>query len=144
MMRAELLDRLDVLLGGRAAEEIVFGDISTGAQDDLRRATDIVRHMVAEYGMSEALGLATLDGSSRGAFLQLPTGGDHAYSDETSRLIDEEIRTMLNAAHDRARKTLLSKRTTLDALAALLIEKEVVDRNALDQLLAAKEVTHAA
>ena len=144
MTRAELLDRLDVLLGGRAAEEIVFGDISTGAQDDLRRATDIVRHMVAEYGMSEALGLATLDGSSRAAFLQVPIGGDHAYSDETSRMIDEEIRSMLNAAHDRARNTLLSKRTKLDALAALLIEKEVVDRDALNQLLAEKEITHAA
>src|SRR5207245_3027925 len=59
MTRAELLDRLDVLLGGRVAEEIVFGDVSTGAQDDLQRATDMARHMVARYGMSDALGLAT-------------------------------------------------------------------------------------
>ena len=138
MMRAELLDRLDVLLGGRVAEEIIFNDVSTGAQDDLRRATDIVRHMVAEYGMSSALGLATLD-VRQPAFLQIPNGGDHLYSDETSRLIDEEIRTMLNAAHDRARETLLAKRRTLEALAALLIEKEVVDREALNQLLAAQQ-----
>src|SRR5207237_5260705 len=61
MTRAELLDRLDVLLGGRTAEEIIFGDVSTGAQDDLQRATDLVRHMITRYGMSEALGLATFE-----------------------------------------------------------------------------------
>ena len=134
MTRAELLDRIDVLLGGRVAEEIIFGDVSTGAQDDLRRATDIVRHMLTEYGMNEALGLATL-GARQPLFLQVP-GEQPPYSEATSRLVDEEIRKMLSAAHDRARETLLAKRRALEALAALLIEKEVVDRGALTQLLA--------
>jgi cell division protease FtsH len=136
MTRAELLDRLDVLLGGRVAEEIIFGDVSTGAQDDLRRATDIVRHMLTEYGMNDALGLATL-GTRQPMFLQV--SGDQAagYSEATSRLVDEETRRMLNEAHARARDTLSAKRATLEALAALLIEKEVVDRGALAQLLAA-------
>ena len=143
MMRAELLDRLDVLLGGRVAEEIIFGDVSTGAQDDLRRATDIVRHMLTEYGMSDALGLATLSPSRQTMFLPMP--GDQAVcSEETSRLIDEETRRMLQAAHDRTRETLLGQRATLEALAALLIEKEVVDRDTLTQVLAATSTPAAA
>jgi len=73
MTRAELLDRLDVLLGGRVAEELVFGDVSTGAQDDLQRATDMARHMVARYGMSEALGLATFEAPRQALFLNVPS-----------------------------------------------------------------------
>ena len=74
MTRAELLDRLDVLLGGRTAEELIFGDVSTGAQDDLQRATDLVRHMITRYGMSDALGLATFEAPRQALFLQVPTG----------------------------------------------------------------------
>jgi len=135
MTRAELLDRLDVLLGGRVAEEIAVGDISTGAEDDLQRATDLVRHMITRYGMSEALGLATLEEPRQALFLQIPGGGQKEYSEETGKLIDAEIRQMLAAAHARVRETLTAKRPVLERLAKLLIDREVVGREALTELL---------
>ena len=144
MTRAELLDRLDVLLGGRVAEELVFGDISTGAQDDLQRATDMARHMVARYGMSETLGLATFDAPRQALFLDVPSMTQREYSEETARKIDAEISQLLETAHRRVRKTLGKKRALLDALAKRLIETEVVDRAALAQLIAdAEPLPHA-
>jgi cell division protease FtsH len=136
MTRAELLDRLDVLLGGRVAEEIVFGDVSTGAQDDLQRATDLACHMITSYGMSEALGLATFEEPRQTPFPHVPSGGRKEYSEETSRMIDVEIRKIFDASHARVQETLTAKRDVLEALAKLLIEKEVVDREALTRLLA--------
>ncbi len=136
MTRAELLDRLDVLLGGRVAEEIVFGDVSTGAQDDLQRATDLTRHMITRYGMSEALGMATFEKPRQAFLLQVPSGGQKEYSEETSRMIDVEIRQLFEASHARVQETLTAKRDVLEALAKVLIEKEVVDREALTRLLA--------
>jgi cell division protease FtsH len=135
MTRAELLDRLDVLLGGRTAEEITFGDVSTGAQDDLQRATDLVRHMITRYGMSEALGLATFEAPRQALFLQVPTGAAKEYSEETARVIDAEIQQLLEAAHLRVRATLTAQRGLLESLGELLIAQEVVDRHALTQLL---------
>jgi cell division protease FtsH len=140
MTRAELLDRLDVLLGGRVAEELVFGDISTGAQDDLQRATDIARHMVARYGMTEALGLATFEPPRQALFLNVPSMAQREYSEETARRIDDEIRTLFEAAHERVRQTLTAKRDVLTSLAKLLIEKEVVSRDGLAALLASADV----
>jgi cell division protease FtsH len=135
MTRAELLDRLDVLLGGRVAEELIFGDVSTGAQDDLQRATDIARHMITSYGMGETLGLATFE-RPRPLFLPVPMTGPKEYSERTAEAIDAEIQKMLTAAHTRVRETLTAKRMTLEALAKRLIEKEVVDRDALVALIA--------
>src|SRR5205823_6290724 len=136
MTRAELLDRLDVLLGGRTAEEIACDDVSTGAQDDLQRATDLARHMITRYGMSEALGLATFETPHQALFLQGPTSTPQEYSEETARVIDAEIQQLLEAAHTRVRETLTAKRAVLESLAKLLISQEVVDRQALDRLLA--------
>ena len=135
LTRAELLDRLDVLLGGRVAEELIFGDVSTGAQDDLQRATDIARHMITRYGMGEALGLATFE-PPRPMFLPVPTGGPKEYSERTAETIDAEIQKLLEAAHGRVHETLTAQRLTLETLAKRLIEKEVVDREALTQLIA--------
>ncbi len=135
MTRAELLDRLDVLLGGRVAEEIIFGDVSTGAQDDLQKATKMARHMVAQYGMSERLGLATFEEPHQ-TFLDVPGLEPHEYSEATARTIDSEIAALLDTAHKRVRETLAAKRSVLEALAKLLIEREVVDREALQTLLA--------
>jgi len=135
MTRAELLDRLDVLLGGRVAEEIVFGDVSTGAQDDLQRATDIARHMVTQYGMSETIGLASFE-ELRPAFLSVRTTANQEYSEDTSRLIDAEVRKLLSESHERVRQTLSEKRPVLESLAALLAEREVVDRSALEGITA--------
>jgi len=135
MTRSELLDRLDVLLGGRVAEELTFGDVSTGAQDDLQRATDIARHMITRYGMSETLGLATFE-PPRPLFLPGATSGPKEYSERTAEAIDAEIQTLLEAAHRRVRETLTAKRPTLEALAKRLIEKEIVDRETLAKLIA--------
>src|SRR5258708_1806626 len=136
MTRAELLDRLDVLLGGRVAEEIIFGDVSTGAHDDLQRASDLVRHMVTQYGMSHELGLGTFERPRSGLFLGGPGPGDREYSEDTARMIDAERRRLLEAAHLRVQTTLKERRTLREVLAKVLIEKEVVDRDALTALLA--------
>ena len=135
LRRTELLDRLDVLLGGRVAEEIVFGDVSTGAQNDLQRATDMARQMVAQFGMSESLGLAAFEQPLHGLYLNdgLPQGR-REYSERTAQAIDEEVKKFLSEAHDRVKCTLAEHRTTLSALAHLLLEKEVVDRAGLDAL----------
>ena len=136
LKRSELLDRLDVLLGGRVAEELVYGDVSTGAQDDLERATDMARHMVTQYGMSERLGQVTFDSPRAGAFLAVPETGSHRnYSEETAKLIDEDIAALIRDAHARVRRTLTERRPALDMLARMLLEREVVDRAALDQAL---------
>jgi cell division protease FtsH len=139
MTRAELLDRLDVLLGGRVAEELIFGDVSTGAQDDLQRATDMARHMVARYGMSETLGLATFEPPRQALFLNVPSMAQREYSEETARRIDDEIGKLLKTAHGRVRETLAAKREVLTSLAKLLIEKEVVGRDDLTALLKSAE-----
>jgi cell division protease FtsH len=122
-------------LGGRTAEEIVFGDISTGAQDDLQRATDLVRHMITRYGMSDALGLATFEAPRQALFLQVPSGASREYSEETARVIDAEIQQFMEAAHTRVRATLTTQRGHLEALGQLLIAEEVVERTALTRLL---------
>lgn len=134
LKKTELLDRLDVLLGGRVAEEIIFSDVSTGAQNDLQRATDMARHMVTQYGMSENLGLVTLEEPVQ-SFLNVPgMPGKREYSERTAQAIDEEVRNILSEAQGRVRETLTRKRPFLEALAKLLLEKEVVDRTALDRL----------
>ena len=136
LKKSELLDRIDVLLGGRVAEELVFADVSTGAQNDLQRATDIARHMVTHYGMSESLGLATFEEPRTAMFLDLPMQQPRAeYSERTAQAIDDEIRKHLAEARERVRTTLTAHRDKLDVLAKLLQEKEVVDRVTLDMLL---------
>ena len=137
MRRSELLDRLDVLLAGRVAEQLVFEDVSTGAENDLQRATDMARHMVTHYGMSEALGLATYDARPAPLYLNGPTLPEpRTFSERTAEAIDGEVRRLLDEARDRVTQTLRTNRETLEALAALLLEKEVVDRAMLDSLMA--------
>ena len=136
MRRAELLDRIDVLLGGRVAEEIVFGDVSTGAQNDLQRVTDLARHMVTQYGMSETLGLVTFEEPRSNPFLNVSGAGrSREYSEKTAQAIDDEIRRIIGEARERVRTTLTQRRGALDALAKLLLEKEVVDRKGLEALV---------
>jgi cell division protease FtsH len=136
LKRSELLDRLDVLLGGRVAEEIVYGDISTGAQNDLQRATDMARHMVTQYGMSERLGHVTFDASRPQQYLHVPEAPQRpGYSERTAELIDQEVGELIAAAHARVKSTLTEQRATLNALARLLLEREVVERPLLDELL---------
>lgn len=137
LRRSELLDRLDVFLGGRMAEQIVFDDVSTGARNDLERATDMARQMVTQYGMSNSLGLPCYERAGNSLLPISPAlpRSDREYSERTAQIIDEEVRLILAEAAERTRKTLLAQRPVLDALAQLLLDKEVVDRPTLDTLL---------
>ena len=125
--RQALLNQLAVLLGGRSAEEIAFQEISTGAQNDLQRATDLARAMVAEYGMSEALGPVAFKGRSRQRFLEVPGLEPEAFAEETARQIDSEIKQLVVDAHTRASDILRDRRSILGTLARRLIEQEVVE-----------------
>jgi cell division protease FtsH len=143
LRKAELLDRLDVYLGGRVAEELVFGDVSTGAQNDLQMATDLARHMVTQYGMSTRLGLVSYEQAPAAPAWPGPMGQQPAYSERTARTIDAEISALLGAARQRVLDTLAAKRGLLDALARALLDKETVDRAALDALLAGPQLKSA-
>nr|WP_229506759.1 ATP-dependent zinc metalloprotease FtsH [Pseudoduganella rivuli] len=135
LRKAELLDRLDVLLGGRVAEELVFGDASTGAQNDLQQATDLARHMVLQYGMSERVGLSSFEpANGAGGYMPGP-GSRRGYSEYMARLADAEVASLLAAARDRVRATLARSRATLDALAQALLDRETLDRPAIDAIL---------
>ncbi len=137
MRMSELLDRIDVLLGGRVAEMLVFGDVSTGAENDLQRATDMARHMVTHYGMSDALGLATFDARPTPIFLAGPAPAQpRDYSERTAETIDAEVRRILDEARERVTTTLTAQRAALDRLAQALLEREGVDRATLDDLMA--------
>jgi len=134
MTRNELLDRLQVLLGGRVSEEIIFGDVSTGAQNDLQRATDIARSMVMEYGMSERLGPLTYTRDPRSAHLDLGLGPrERDYSEMIAQEIDEEITRIVEDAHEKVRVTLKRERGCLEKLAKILLEKESIDGDELKQ-----------
>jgi cell division protease FtsH len=135
MTRSELLDRLAVFIGGRVAEELVFGEISTGAQNDLQRATDIARSMVTEYGMSDRLGLVTYERERRPMFLPDTFSAGKTYSEERAAQIDEEISKVIEEAHARVRGILSQRRKVLDDLAHLLLEKEVVQGEELREML---------
>ncbi len=124
--RPYLEDALAVRLGGRAAEEVVFGVPSTGAQDDLASATELAGRMVREWGMSDALG-AMAWGPRGPVFLGEELMHTRDYSDETARVIDEEVARLLGAQAARARQVLLEHRPALDALAAALVSAETLD-----------------
>jgi cell division protease FtsH len=136
MTRTDLLGQLAVLLGGRTAEEIAFKEISTGAQNDLQRATDIARAMVTEFGMSDLVGLVNHNGHKRNAFLETPFAQERgAYAEQTALLLDTEVKRILTEAHDEARRVLLERRSVLDALSERLLEVEVVESAELLALL---------
>jgi cell division protease FtsH len=136
MQRKDLLAQLTVLLGGRTAEEIALGEISTGAQNDLQRATDIARAMVTEWGMSEALGAVNYDGHKRSRFLDIPLGPERgAYAEDTARLIDAEVKRIMTAAHDDARRILTGKRGLLEAVTRRLLDIEVMEGDELRRIM---------
>jgi cell division protease FtsH len=144
MTRSELLARIHVLLGGRAAEEMIFGDISTGAQNDLQKATEIARTMVTQFGMSEKVGLVSLEGPRTPTFLPVPMQVPKEYSERTARAIDEEVKSILSEIHGKVGELLGAHREKLDALANLLLEKEVIDRPQLQAIVKAWSLDRAA
>jgi cell division protease FtsH len=122
----ELFDQVAILLGGRVAEEIVFGDISTGAQNDLERASELARNMICTYGMSEKLGPLTFGKKNRALFLGTEFSEEKNYSEETARQIDAEVKAVIQNNYEGAGNLLKENRPTLDALASILEEKEVL------------------
>jgi len=136
MQRRDLLNQLAVLLGGRTAEEIALGEISTGAQNDLLRATDISRAMVTEWGMSDALGAINYDGQKRNKFLDIQLGPERgAYAEDTARLIDAEVKRIMTAAHEEARRILTEMRDQLETVTQRLLVIEVMEGDELRRLL---------
>jgi len=136
LTREDLLSQLSVLLAGRSAEEIAFGRISTGAQNDLQRATDIARSMVTEFGMSEALGAVNYDGHRGAKFLDTPFMNDRGnHSEDTAQKIDFEVKRILTEAHNEARRVLRERKNNLDELSLRLLDKEVIEGDELRALL---------
>ncbi|MBA2257674.1 MAG: ATP-dependent metallopeptidase FtsH/Yme1/Tma family protein [Acidobacteria bacterium] len=136
LTRNDLLNQLSVLLGGRSAEEIAFGEVTTGAQNDLQRATDIARAMVTEFGMSDELGAVSYNGHKRNAFLEMPFGPERGnYAEETAVKIDVEVKRILVEAHETARRVLRERRETLDRVSERLLEKEVIEADELKSLI---------
>ncbi len=138
MQKGDLLAQLAILLGGRAAEEIAIGEISTGAQNDLQRVTDIARSMVTEWGMSERLGTINFDQSRRGRFLDLGMPAERGlYSEDTARMIDDEVKQIITGAHNEARRVLRDRRDILERVTRRLLEKEVMEGDELREIMAA-------
>ena len=124
-----------MLLGGRTAEELIFGDPTTGASDDIDRVASIARSMITEYGMSNTLGPQRLGSGGGEVFLGKDQGGQADYSEELAARIDEEATALVEHAHLQARAVLEEHRTVLDELAAHLIEHETLEGEALDAML---------
>jgi len=136
MTRTELLTRIAMALGGRAAEEIIFGDVSTGAHNDLLKATDIARGMVKEYGMDETLGRVYWESERRPHFLNAPgLAPERKYSEQTAREIDEAVRRILEEQYARAKQILTERRVVLEKGARLLMEKEKIEGQELKQIM---------
>jgi cell division protease FtsH len=146
LRRSELEDRIAVLLGGHVAEELVYGELSTGAHNDLERATGLARAMVMRYGMSERLGPLTFGGDGGGpGFLRRHgpggwEGGEREYSEETARAIDEEVRRIVEETYDRVRGLLSAKKPVLLQAAAVLKRRETLEGDELRRLLAGEPV----
>ena len=137
MSKTELLNRIATLLGGRAAEEIIFSDISTGAHNDLSRATDIARSMIKEYGMGEKMGQVYFAREKRSRFIDFGPEGAAEYSEATAELIDNEVRNIIGAQYDRAKNILNERRNVLERGAKLLLEQEKIEGEEIKRMMTA-------
>ncbi len=133
--REGMLDEIAVLLGGRTAEELFCNDITTGASNDLERATKIAREMVTRYGMSEELGTQVFGEAQHEVFLGRDYAQKNDFSGETAKRIDDEIERIMREAHDRARQVLAARRGQMDTMARVLLERETVEGDAVTALL---------
>jgi cell division protease FtsH len=133
--RAELSDTMAMTLGGRAAEEIVFGEITTGASNDIEKVTATAKSMVMRFGMSEKLGPRVFGHDTTQPFLGRSMGSEPDYSDEIAREIDDEIRRMVESAHQSARDILSERRDDLDRISNILLERETIDAKEFVALL---------
>ncbi|MBN2168756.1 MAG: AAA family ATPase, partial [Actinobacteria bacterium] len=133
--RLELVDELAMLLGGRVAGEMVFGDVTTGDQNDIERATKVARQMVMEYGMSDKIGPISLGHSQEQVFLGKDFASEPNYSDEIAYQVDQEVRRLVDDAHNEAERILTEQRDRLNLIAKILIEMETIDKEQLVELL---------
>ncbi|MBQ9837769.1 MAG: ATP-dependent zinc metalloprotease FtsH [Oscillospiraceae bacterium] len=134
LSRSHMLDNIVSLLGGRAAEALVLGDISTGASNDIQRATSIARKMVGTYGMSDKIGTVAFDAGSDEVFIGKSMGHTRPYSEKTAAEMDEEIRHIIDQCYDRARAILTERRAALEAVAQHLLQHETLDGAAFEAL----------
>jgi cell division protease FtsH len=137
--RNEILNRVTVLLGGRAAEEVIFNDMTSGAQNDLLKATEIVQKMICEYGMSERLGPITYRKKEGEVFLGRDIVQQREYSEETARIIDEEVKKVISNCLEDAKRMLSENRNKLEKLAEMLIEREILEGSEIDEILKDEE-----
>jgi cell division protease FtsH len=144
MQRQDLVNQMTVLLGGRSAEEVALGEISTGAQNDLQRATDLARAMVTEWGMSDRVGVVHFDQGRRSRFLDIPMPAERGpYSEDTAQLIDSEVKQLVTFSHQEARRILREQRDILERVTRRLLEKEVMEGDELRVMIAAEPTTQA-
>jgi cell division protease FtsH len=144
--RFYLQNQMAVALGGRIAEEIIFGEeeVTTGASNDLQQVARVARQMVTRFGMSDRLGPVALGRQQGNMFLGREIASERDFSEETAAIIDDEVRSLVDEAYRRAKAVLVGNRHVLDALAQRLIEKETVDAEELQELLATSDVKIAA
>jgi cell division protease FtsH len=133
--RAELSDNMSMTLGGRAAEEIIFSEVTTGASNDLEKVTQTAKQMVMRFGMSEKLGPRVFGHDHGQPFLGREFSAEPDYSDEIAREIDDEIRRIVEAAHVQAKEILTSKRPALEKLSEILIKRETIEKEQFEALL---------
>ena len=133
--KEEMLDDLAMFLGGRVAEELAIGDVTTGASNDIERATKMARQMVTRFGMSDKLGPMTLGDAGHEVFLGRDFAANPDYSPEIAFEIDKEVRRLIDEAYDKARTILQGHRAQLDQMATVLIERETIDKDELQALL---------
>jgi cell division protease FtsH len=139
MSYEELCDKMAQMMGGRASEEIFIGEVSTGASNDLKQATEIAKAMVRDYGMSATLGPMALGSDTPNSFLhQVGAPDSRNFSEQTARLVDEEIRQLVTQALERARKVLRENREKVEAIAARLLATEVIEEEEITRLIGAK------
>ena len=134
MTKGKMLQDITVCLGGRIAEGIIFDDVTTGAVQDIKQATEAARDMVTKYGFSEKLGMINYDTSDDEVFIGRDIGHTKSYSESTSKVIDDEVKSIIDRCHEQATKILMDHRDVLDRLAALLIEKERITREEFEAL----------
>lgn len=137
--KSDFIKQMPVALGGRAAEEIIFGDITTGAQNDLQQVTQIARSMVCQYGMSDRLGHITLGKDHSMVFLGRDFGEERNYSEETAQTIDQEIKKLVDDAYKKAKGLLEKNKDKLDLLAQKLLEKETLDAHEVYDIIGLKK-----
>jgi cell division protease FtsH len=133
--KAELMDQIAAIMGGRVAEEIVFGDVTSGAENDIQRATQMARRMVTQWGMSEKLGTVTMGHKEELVFLGRDLGEQRNYSEEVAALIDEEVRKIILHGYETAKRILTSKRAQMDTVVERLMVVETIDAAELDRLM---------